>query len=489
MEMREESCYLVGIKGTGMANLALLLMRMGASVRGCDVQETFLTDLSLHRGGIVVDTGFDPAHLSGSATMVIHSSAYHRDLPILQAAEAKHIPLYSYPEFLALLSTKQDSYAVAGTHGKTTTTSVAAHILKEASEGDFPFYALYGSSALNQEDALYQGSECALFEACEYQDHFLSYHLRGVLVTCIEYDHPDYFADLDAVKASFRRLVDKLEKGGMLIVCSDDREARELLSYARRTRSDLTLLEYGFTAPGPFRILENPDSTFSLSLLPEYSFALSVHAKALVLDHIGAVVLALSVLLDRPKPRLYLQDKGLLSDEVLPSVTSLLMSQLASFPGCRARTEVLAEEGGVVYVDDYAHHPSEILTSLEELRSAYPHSKQLVLFCPHTASRTKAFLSSFASALAQADALIIQSTYASARQDSCAVEDTSALLLEAVQEAIGTSGKPVAYAKDDQACVELAGLWLQERWLCITMGAGNNRPLGPHIAAFRRSLS
>jgi len=489
VEVRGESCYLVGIKGTGMANLALLLLRMGASVHGCDVAETFLTDLLLQRGGIEVDVGFDPSHLSNNTTLVIHSSAYSPDLPILQAAKANHIPVYTYPQFLALLSRMQDSYAVAGTHGKTTTCSVAGHLLQEASEADFPFYALYGSAALNQEGVLYQGGECALFEACEYQDHFLSYRLRGVLVTCIEYDHPDYFADLDAVKASFRRMVDNLEPGGFLIGCADDAGTRELLSYARRTRSDLTILQYGYTASGPFRICVNSDKTVSLSLLPDYGFALTVRARALVLDHIGAMVLALSVLLDRPHPKLYIQDKGLLTDEVLPSVASLLMSHLASYPGCKARTEVLAEEQGVVYVDDYAHHPSEILTSLEELRSAYPHTKQLVLFCPHTASRTKTFLHDFAKALSRSDALIIQNTYASARQDSCAVEDTSTLLLEAVQEVIGASGKPVAYAKDDQACIELAGLWLQERWLCITMGAGNNRPLGPRIAAFRRSLS
>lgn len=489
MEMREESCYLVGIKGTGMANLALLLLRLGASVRGCDVEETYLTDLSLQKGSIGIDVGFSASHLPSFTTCVIHSSAYSRTIPILQAAHTKHIPIYSYPEFLALLSTMQDSYAVAGTHGKTTTCSVASHVLASASEGDFPFYALYGSTMVEQDGALYQGGECALFEACEYQDHFLSYRLRGVLITCIEYDHPDYFADLEAVKASFRRLVDQLGRGGILIGCTDDAGSRELLSYARQTRGDLTILEYGYSSSGPFQIIARPDGKVSLSLLPEYSFSLTVQARALVLDHIGALVLAMAMMLDRPKPKLYLQDKGLLTDEVLPSLASLLMTQLDSYPGCRARTEVLAVERDVVYVDDYAHHPSEILTSLEELRFAYPDRKFLVIFCPHTASRTKALLSSFAQALVRSDALIIQSTYASARKDTTELEDPSMLLLEAVQAEPQAKGKLVAYAKDDQVCVELSCLWLQERWLCITMGAGNNRPLGPRIAAFRRSLS
>lgn len=489
MRLSEERCYLVGIKGTGMANLALLLLRLGASVRGCDIQETFLTDLSLQRADIGIDVGFSDSLLPSSTTCVIHSSAYARSIPILQAAQAKQIPLYSYPEFLALLSSMQDSYAVAGTHGKTTTCSVASHVLAGASGQEFPFYALYGSSMVNQEISLYQGGECALFEACEYQDHFLSYHLRGVLVTCIEYDHPDYFPDLDAVKASFRRLVDKLGRGGILIGCSDDAGTRELLSYAHQARSDLTIMEYGYTASGPFQILARPEGKISLSLLPDSSVSLTVGARALVLDHVGAVVLALAMLLDRPKPKLYLQDKGLLTDEVLPSLASLLMMQLPSYPGCRARTEVLADERGVVYVDDYAHHPSEILTSLEELRLAYPGRKLLVIFCPHTASRTKALLSSFAQALVQSDALIIQSTYASARNDGSVLEDPSTLLLEAVHAQPQAKERLVAYAKDDQGCVELACLWLQERWLCITMGAGNNRPIGPRIAAFRRSLS
>ncbi|MGE4583872.1 MAG: UDP-N-acetylmuramate--L-alanine ligase [Sphaerochaeta sp.] len=485
MDTKSPTCYLVGIKGTGMASLAVLLKRQGRVVRGCDTDEQFSTDVLLREHAIPVDHGFHEDLLPLDTDLVVHSSAYDPTLPILVHAALRGIPVYSYPRYLACLSRLQDSYAVAGTHGKTTTCAVASHLLASVSNRRFPFYTIYGSRQLGGSSDTFFGTDCALFEACEYQDHFLSYRFRGAVVTSIEHDHPDYFPTKDSVIESFKRFVDALEAGGFLIVCSDDAGAKELGRYAKKHRADLTLLSYGFSASGPFQILKGEEGTYRVSILPDYSFALAVHAPALVNDYVGAMLLSLSILLDRPKPNLYCSDEVLITDEVVPTLVGRLGSHLASFKGCSGRTEYLFSENGVTYLDDYAHHPTEIMTSLEEVRSAYPGHRVLVLFCPHTASRTKALIDRFAAAFDGCDAVIVQKTYASARNDQAEGTDPARDLAVRLQ---GRDGCPVAYCDTDQACISQAASWLQENWLCITMGAGNNRHLCREIAAFQRSF-
>ncbi len=477
--------YLVGIKGTGMASLAVLLSKKGIEVGGCDTMERFSTDTLLKQSSIPVDEGFNPALLSPDCDMVIYSSAYPLGIPLLQKALQYKIPCFSYPQYLAQLSRHQDSYAVAGTHGKTTTCSVAAHLLKHATNGKFPFYALYGSQPVGNTEFPYFGDQCALFEACEYQDHFLSYQFRGVLVTSIDWDHPDYFPSVQAVVESFRKLVDKLEEGGLLVVCADDPKARELGAYATANRADLTVVEYGFAASGPFRILKGEANRFSLSGAPSCTFLPTVRSEALVNDHVGALVLSVCMLLDRPQPKLYLDDAVTVTDEVVPTLVSLLAPNLETYPGVVGRTEELFVEQGIVYLDDYAHHPREIAVSLQQLSLRYPIHKQLVIFCPHTASRTKAFLPEFINALSQADAIIIQPTYASARKDVDPSQDPARLVASGLQ----AKGKWVAFVEDEETCIRTAQSRLQEDWLCITMGAGNNRFLGPRIAALHRSFT
>ncbi len=283
--------FLVGIKGTGMSSLALLLLRWGFSVCGCDTAEVFSSDAVLKEAGIAVYEGFEASLLPPDIKEVLYSSAYSESLPILQEAQKRSLPLYSYPHYIAYLSRQQDSYAVAGTHGKTTTCSVATHLLKHACEGRFPFYAIYGAP----QKEVAGGRECALFEACEYQDHFHSYKLRGVLITSVEYDHPDYFSSKEHVMRSFETLVDNLQGGGgFLIFCSDDPGAKALGRYAKQTRADISVLSYGFSSDGPFRIKKDSAGRFMLALLEDLPFSVTSHARALVDDHVGALVLSLA---------------------------------------------------------------------------------------------------------------------------------------------------------------------------------------------------
>lgn len=489
MDVKGKEIFLVGIKGTGMASLAVLLSKAGAIVSGCDTGEVFSTDSLLKRYGINYAEGFEPMLLGELCTLVIHSSAYPASMPILAKAKQRNLSVFSYPAFLAHLSTLQDTYAVAGTHGKTTTCSVASHLLGTGSLSAFPLYALFGSAFQKDGAFPYQGEECALFEACEYQDHFLSYQLRGALVTNVEYDHPDYFVSPKQYRKSFETFVDNLAPKGFLICCSDDEGSRALYEYAKRKRSDLTLLSYGFADRGPFGLQMTADNKgICLSCLPDFPLPLQVQAKPLVDDHIGALVLALAMILDRPHPRLYLESDAYVTEEIVPTVAAMLSAKLATFRGIARRCEVVLEEGGVVYLDDYAHHPTEIEVTLAELRMRYPHSSLVVVFAAHTASRTEALLPRFVHALGEADYLVLQPTYASARLDGDTGDGMGHLLYDRLQGAPGLRLKGLIRCDDEDATIKATADWLQEGSLCITMGAGNNASLGKRIAHFRRSL-
>lgn len=485
--------FFVGLKGSGMAHLAILLKTFGASVTGCDVAQRFTTDEQLEQQGITALVGFDPSLLDCDADFVIHSSAYAQDLPIMAKARDLGLPLYSYPQFLAYLSTLSDSYAVAGTHGKTSTVAIASYLFSQGKVQEFPVYSLFGSTVQGQSMPLCQGSEIALFEACEYQDHFLSYQIRGALVTNIELDHPDYFCSVTQVHKSFEAFVDGLAPGGFLLYCSDDPGAKSLGSYARLHRPDLTLMSYGFDDSGPFRIMKDPyQDTYRLSCLDRIEFSLPVNQRALVANHVGAAVLCMAMILDRKKPKLYLEEGALITTEAVPAVLSMLLNRLTSFPGVVGRCERIPLEDEVLYFDDYAHHPTEIVASLEELRFRYPMHPILVIFAPHTASRTKAFLKEFVDALAMADRLIIQRCYASAREDSGEGEDMgkvlSTMIGKKIMRTTRTRLQANVYSDSDEETVGIACGWLQPQDLCITMGAGNNRPLSARIAQARRSL-
>jgi UDP-N-acetylmuramate--alanine ligase len=495
VDLSGRKVYVVGIKGTGMASLAIMLKAFGAHVLGCDVTETFATDELLLSSGISVHEGFSPSLLALDADTVIHSTAYTETLPILLEATRLGLVVYSYPQFLSYLSTLSDSYAVAGTHGKTTTVALASYLLSTRTLSTFPFYSLFGSTVKGFSQPFYQGSESALFEACEYQDHFLSYHLRGALVTNIELDHPDYFSSAREVQKSFEKFVDNLASGGFLICCSDDHGARNLASYARRERTDLTVMTYGFDDNGPFRIIKKSyEDAYTLSCLDGCSFPLPVQERALVGNQIGSVVLALSMILDRKNPKLYLESGTLITAEIIPTLAGMLSKKLAGFPGVVGRCEIMRDEGGVLYVDDYAHHPTEIITTLGELHSSYPNRPILVIFAPHTASRTKTFLKDFVLSLCMADRVIMQSCYGSARNDNTGEgeQDMGEVLSHALGERLMRTTRcrlqACVYARNDEETVAIASNWLQSQDLCITMGAGNNRALTERIAQARRSL-
>ncbi|HLW21667.1 MAG TPA: Mur ligase domain-containing protein [Sphaerochaetaceae bacterium] len=472
-EIRQKNFFLVGIQGTGMASLSVLLSRLGAHVTGSDAPEIFSTSAVLEQAGIPWTTGFHAASLPSDTSVVIHSAAYDRESnPQLRRALELGLPLYSYPEWLAWMSRNMQSYAVAGTHGKTTACGCAEWVLRNT---ELPFCALYGSHI----QGLHPGSLCtgtrwALFEACEYRDHFLTYELEGVLITTVEHDHPDWFATEESVFESFRSLVSRLPERAPVVCGTDSALARRLIDYIRKHRSDLTLITYGEHPTSLVRLVDyesgSLESTYSLSTLSG-SFHSTLGSIPLVLDTIGAALLGSCMVLGA---------LGELSASIVSSaVFGALMREAEQFPGTAKRLEITIIDDDVVYVDDYAHHPTEIQTALTALRTRFPDRSILTLFHPHTVSRTEAFFEGFVASLSLSDSLIVRPVFTSARSDG----DQAASYELARRLAHDAHG---VFVQDEHEAIEAACALLHRGDLCVTMGAGNTSGLAKRIAEGRR---
>lgn len=489
LNLAGKKCFLIGIKGTGMSSLAVILKKAGAFVTGCDSNEVFPTDQLLEDAEICFASGFGADLLMEDADFLIYSDAYGREnCPVLAVALSRFFDrCHSYPQFLALLSSMCRTYGVAGTHGKTTTTAAAGWLLSQGKRKQFPLFAVMGS-AVAGEGAICNGTDEMLIEACEYRDHFLSYDLRGVLITSIEMDHPDWFADENAVCRSFEKLVKGLSKGGVVILCVDDPNVRKLSKWVECNRKDLICVEYGFSSQSAFRIRRS-GKAYSIDLVPYVTFALNAMSDPIICDYFGAAILASSILLDRSNPRLFLDDSALVCDEILGTLVGSMMKEMELFPGVRSRNEVVAQENGIVYIDDYAHHPTEIRVCLDNLRRSYPGRRLCVAFSPHTYSRTSALMEEFVAALAMANVVVVQKTYASARGET-ADSDNARELAEKLSSRISRSlygclESAVYIEYDEDAAAFLADA-LGQNGVCISLGAGNNRPLLGRIIELRR---
>lgn len=454
--------YLVGIKGTGMAHLAsYLAFAPGVVVEGADVEEDFFTSPLLK--GFCIYSLTDP--LPDGVGEVIYSTAYSSSHPraIVEARE-KGIPVLSYPEALSALSCKMPTFAVTGTHGKTTTTSVAAYLLSSinACAG-----AIYGSFLQGVAGAYHDGDGALVLEGCEYQDHFLSYHLSGVLVTSVQFDHPDYFKDLESVEHSFLSLISRLPSDGVVFYESDIRKS--VIQEWQNHRPDLKYFSYGFSSDD-FHLVHSSFG-YGITQLPGAGVIDLAADKAIWSDYLGGALIASLVLLSL--------EGAEVNEDSLNGKLVDLFPRIATYPGVSARTEIVCIAHGITFIDDYAHHPDEIKVAISNVRLRYPGHRIAVLFMPHTASRTRALFKEFVSVLSSSDILVIEQTYASLRGDDdkgVAQELEKAIEKRMERHFLSASALPM-YAPSDEEAIGMAASFLQEGDVCITMGAGDNRRL------------
>jgi len=423
--------HLVGAKGTGMAALAEILAAKGAVLTGSDVAERFYTDDILESIGLKCLVGFDASHLGPETAVVIHSAAYRRDQnPELLEAARRNLSILTYPEALGELSRRADSSGIAGVHGKTTTTAMAGSII--AALG-LPATILAGSSvaSFGNRCTKIAGDRYFVAETCEYRRHFLNFSPRRVVLTAVESDHQDFYPAYSDILAAFVDYGCSLPPSGELIYCADDPGAVEAAGLIHGRRPDIRLLPYGQKAEGPFKMLYyragSGIARFRLSGL-DSEFELHVPGEHLALDASAAIALAVSLLGDfkassaAQTPAQAGQKAAAAGSQgaiwCAPDAAELaaIRQSLAGFRGSKRRSEVLGEAGGILFMDDYGHHPTAIRDTIAGIRAFWPERRIVIDFMSHTCSRTRALFPQFAACLNGADKAVLHKIYPSARE-------------------------------------------------------------------------
>lgn len=499
LDLKAVRMHLIGAKGTGMAALAEILHSREAILSGSDVPDTFYTDAVLRRINLEPHAGFSVEHLVPLPDLVIYSDAYTAESNV-EMAEAVRlgIPMFSYARALGALSAASDSSGIAGVHGKTTSTAMAGSMIAAL---DLPATVIAGSAVRSFGDRCTHiaGSRFFVAETDEYKHHFMHFSPRRIMLTSVESDHQDCYPTYQSIFQAFCDYVDKLPPDGLLVYCEDDEGARKVALQARKRRPDLRFEPYGFSAEGPYRIrecVEDEGTTrFGVGAW-EGSFELHVPGRHLVLDAAGALALVLDILKEARRPAG--TGEGPSGEE-----WKLLSASLSAFSGSRRRSERIGEAGGILVMDDYAHHPTALRATIEGFKAFWPHRRLVVDFMSHTYSRTIALMDEFAASLDPADCVILHGIYASAREKP--VEGVSGWDLfgkvaarrpglaridgKADPSAVDSGFEPEAPEKfilytesHADAMPEILGL-LRPGDLFVTMGAGDNWKLGRKILA------
>ena len=466
--MRGRRIHLVGAKGTGMAALAEILAARGAVLSGSDVADTFQTQEILDRLGLRPSAGFAAADLPPETDWVIHSAAYDRATnPQLVAAAARGIALSSYPEALGELSRAATSVAISGVHGKTTTTALCG-LLVAALELPATVLTATGVPNFGGGSTLLRGATYLVAETCEYRNHFANFQARHLVITTVELEHVDAFPTPAAVVAAFRGFAGSLPAGGSLIYCADDPGAVEVAVAVARRRPDLRLRPYGERAAGALRIsdvtLAAGATHFRLACLRQ-RITLRVAGRHNVSNAAAAVAAAIVLL----------EEEGRQPDE---AAQAAVVRALAAYRGGKRRTEIIGEWRGIMVMDDYGHHPTELTTTLAGLRAFYPRRRIVVDFMSHTLSRTVALLADFGTSFAAADEVLLHPVYGSVREQSA---DAGERAGRALFREVARHHPRARYCATLAAAATYLATSLGRGDLLVTMGAGDNWRVGHDV--------
>ena len=468
--------YFIGIKGTGMCALAELMRNRGIGVSGSDREEVFYTDGILKELGIPFYESFEASHISAHSppAVVIHSAAYSDTNPEIAEAKKRGIPLYKYTDALGAYSAGFDSSGITGVHGKTTTTALAGTLIRGAG---LPAQILAGSavSAFGGRSTLDMGDKYFVAETCEYRRHFLSFHPRRIILTSVESDHQDYFPTYADIRDAFVEYGRLLPPDGELIYCADNPGACEVAALLKQEKPGIRFVPYGFSAAGDFGIesfqVKNERSFMRLRSFPG-DLALRVPGRHTALN--AAAALALTASLVRK------EFGGAGNNGWNEARREGVRNALGEFSGSKRRSEILGEAGGILFMDDYGHHPTAIKTTLAGLKDFYPRRRLVVSFMSHTYTRTAALLDEFAASFSNADVLVLHKIYSSAREAySGGVNGRT--LFERSQETLGASPRRFYYVDEPDDAAGLLKDILKPGDLFITMGAGDNWRLGKNL--------
>ena len=451
--------YVIGIKGSGVIGIVEILHSRGIAITGSDTDEKFFTNEILDRLGIPYFEKFDPRNIPLDADLIIYSTAYNENNnEEFRVAREREMPMVSYPEILSGLFNAKYGIAVAGTHGKTTTSAWLASILKEAEKDPV---AIIGSKVINWGgNALAGSGEYFVAETDEYQGKLDLYEPKIAILTSCDFDHPDYFENFEKYKEAFANFVKKIPKIGLLAVWGDSVDTLKIAENAK-----CRVLSYGFSEENDLMI-EMVDTKIQEEIAEKLDikkekfqtfkvfhgkqelgkFETSLFGRHNILNAAAAITVSYFLSLDMEKVR----------------------EAVKNFRGTARRFELIGERNGAILIDDYGHHPEEIKATLKAAREVYPEKNIWAVFHPHTFTRTKALLSEFSQSFGDADRVIVLDIYGSAREVQGGVHSSE--LVDLINkfdfnkaQYIPTIKEVVKFLKDR----------IGEQDIVISIGAGN----------------
>lgn len=456
MRRKVKQIYFVGIGGIGMSGIAEVLLNLGYTISGSDMNRTDTTD-RLASLGANIFYGHDPANL-GNVDVVVTSTAIRADNPEVVEAHRRNIPVIPRAEMLAELLKMKVSVAVSGTHGKTTTTSMVSTVL--AHGGLDPTMVIGGKLASIGSNARLGDGDVIVAEADESDKSFLKLSPYIAVITNIELEHLDHFSDIDEIKDAFVEFANLVPFYGVTILCIDDDNVKEILPRIKRR-----FITYGLSETADYRVADvsfmGSCSRFSLFYRDILLGFISLNVPGLynVYNAVAAIAVARELDMD----------------------FSGIIDGVALFSGVQRRLEVKGEARGVTVVDDYGHHPTEIIATLKAARQVWADRRMIVVFQPHRYTRTKGLFNDFLDAFNDADVLIVTDIYAASEQP---IEGVTA---ESLSRGIVDQGhKDVTYLSKFEDIIAHLREITQPGDVVMTVGAGTVWKIGEQFIETHR---
>ncbi|MGD8520473.1 MAG: UDP-N-acetylmuramate--L-alanine ligase [Desulfobacterales bacterium] len=451
MYLKKYHIHFVGIGGIGMSGIAELLLNLGYKVSGSDIQTSDITNRLKKLGG-TIHKGHAKEHV-GQADVVVTSSAISTGNPEVEAAEQAAIPVIPRAEMLAELMRLKYSIAIAGAHGKTSTTSIVASVL--ARGGLDPTVVIGGKLKSIGSNAVLGQGDFIVAEADESDGSFLKFSPTIAVVTNIDREHLDYYSDLDAIKDAFLEFLDRIPFYGLAILCLDNEPIQDLIPKIKKRYTT-----YGMSSQADFQIrdveFESQKSRFDIYHRGNRLGDIHLNLPGIHSVYNATASIAVGMELDIP------------FDDI--------KSALETVEGVQRRLEIKGETNGITVIDDYGHHPTEIKITLKALAENWPNRRKVVVFQPHRYTRTQALFDDFTRAFYQSDLLVVLPIYAASEQKIAGVS------AQALCEGIRAHGhKEVHYARDFDAAVSHLKQILKPGDILLSLGAGDVWKVGMDV--------
>lgn len=444
--------HFIGIGGISMSGLAEILFEEHFTISGSDAKESDLTR-HLSQMGMQIFYGQSASNIIEGIDLIVYTAAIHEDNPEFACAREKGIPMLSRAELLGqIMDNYQNSIAVSGTHGKTTTTSMISQILLEAKKD--PTITVGGILKAIDGNLRVGKSDVFISEACEYTNSFLNFRPKYSIILNIEAEHLDFFKDIQDIRHSFHLFAKNTKKDGAIIINGEIDHYEEIVSDI-----PAAVITYGLTDacdyyPADISFDEKACATFTAMHHGETIMKVSLNVPGMhnVSNALAAIALGLDLKLSKDS----------------------ILAGLAAFGGADRRFQYKGTVDGVTIVDDYAHHPTEIRATLTAAQK-YPHERLVLVFQPHTYSRTKAFLDDFAEVLSMADIIVLADIYAAREKNTFGISSKD--ILAKLKE----KGKECYYFPSFSEIENFLLKNCMNGDLLITMGAGDIVNVGEYL--------